>query len=1155
MISMRSFFDWKRLNCPCFPCALQRNKLHAVLAVGSNDGLALLHGLPREALAETCLGCSSSTGRRHGLGQADDRRRARAPTSGLGIQQRARTRRCAGHSEHTWWAMSVTDEAQKRCRRLSNDACGPLNSSATCAKDRRNKMQSRRAACSRGWVCARGMATVAAVISAGAALAGCASDTPHQARFGSFSGQVVVSGPLRGAAVSVDQIETKDPAMGIRHHVGDTTTDDQGQFAVDPGLYNGLLLVTTSGGEFEDIVTGATIQLDANAGIKSLVPYEPLDSRDDILISPVGALIEARTRFKAAGVFHDDPEPVIAAQKDASQRLGNHFGNVREWTQEKLASLAVAATSPTEPVRAALVQAALSFLAHDIAAAAGASPQEVNVLTLTEQLAADIGQGGFDGNDGNSLVFGQGLQVGICPQITGCSAPPAGECALGVCRTLCDLYADTPRGLLSNEMTKVIRSPDLNHTGLNTADILAVARAMSDNVDEDLFGSACIEQLDRIPPSLSWSASTPADGSFVHGTTMLKVTAFDDIDPMPKVHFLGFVDADGDPTNSVAIAAIDTTTEADGTLSVTAQASDMAGNTAMITRVVQVDNTAPVVTLSTANYFVDGTTWWTATAAPTFQGTLTEANPTSVEAVIGTTHIPGTITGSTWSVTVPAGTLDLTGADVRIVVTDAAGNQGTILQHVRYDGTPPTVSFQASPVHDEASETPTFSTDEVPSHLHSGATVDLSVTGMCPSITKYSYLLGANPPPYGAEPNGRNPLQYQLLAGDDGVGIDPNATQYRVGLDDASGTTQWITGWISAGTGTTNAGVTGYTVPIYAEAVLGLDTFEGVYHVQFQSTDRLSRTTTDARCFNLHLRAPPLHLQTPGQGAPDPDPIPVDHAFRLLSLGLAPAPAPFTGVAARLLNDNATGASLIDEDVTNGTASTIYLEVAVTEPGSVVASQSFQLRNFSTRRTVSISCAGAAPPPLCDGPTSGPLYTSPTSTVTLVTSSFPVKVFELNPSTLQPVTQVPCSVCGVGDQWKFAIPPRQAGVGGPFPPRRFKAMSMIGQVSALWPTDGVQSASAPFADTSVNGVGITGLTTPTSSGCTRFSTGVPTLCVEVTDTTPYRALTSVSLSLPGTTLRSTYGTAPTPDIAPVLVGTQKATPQGFTWISTEGALP
>jgi len=130
------------------------------------------------------------------------------------------------------------------------------------------------------------------------------------------------------------------------------------------------------------------------------------------------------------------------AFQDAEGHVSRHFAGA-PWLRLKLASLAVSATSPTESVRAAVVQAALSFLAHDIADAASASPQEVNVLTLTQQLAADIAQGTFDGNDGNSPVFGMGLQLGVCAPTAGCTAPPTGSCALGACRVLCDLYAGT----------------------------------------------------------------------------------------------------------------------------------------------------------------------------------------------------------------------------------------------------------------------------------------------------------------------------------------------------------------------------------------------------------------------------------------------------------------------------------------------------------------------------------------------------------------------------------------------------------------------------------------------------------------------------------------------------------------------------------------
>lgn len=230
---------------------------------------------------------------------------------------------------------------------------------------------------------------VGALIAA-ALMAACSEAPAEPAGSGSLAGQVVVSGPLRHAQVAIDQIETRDPAMGIRAHVADTTTDDEGRFSVDVGSYSGLLLLRAAGRAFVDLSTGAAIQLDAGSGLESFAALELGEQRDDVLVSPIGHLIVTRTR-SSAGAFRDAQLPVRAAEQAASEHLSRHFGNV-DWTRQKLGSFAVPATSPTEAVRAALVQAAWSELAHDIATAAGASPQEVNVLTLTQQLAADLAE-------------------------------------------------------------------------------------------------------------------------------------------------------------------------------------------------------------------------------------------------------------------------------------------------------------------------------------------------------------------------------------------------------------------------------------------------------------------------------------------------------------------------------------------------------------------------------------------------------------------------------------------------------------------------------------------------------------------------------------------------------------------------------------------
>jgi hypothetical protein len=849
------------------------------------------------------------------------------------------------------------------------------------------------------------------------------------------------------------------------------------------------------------------------------------------------------------------PHPVVLAEQAASEHLNRHFGNV-DWTRQKLGSLDVVATSPTEPIRAALVQAALSELAHDIAMAAGASPQDVSVMRLTQQLAADLEEGTFDGNDHNNPSdFTQGLQVGVCGPVASCTIPASG-CTVGACRPLCDLYAGTPRALLAGAMTEVIGS-SINQTRLSTLDILAVARAMSNNIDDTLF-DACIEELDRLPPKLAWIDPTPKPMTYVRGVVSVKVQAVDDTDPMPAV----WID-DHAPTVRIAELAIDTTA-INGPLVVRATAKDMAGNVATLSLpAVIADNLAPALTLADTGFLVDAGTWWTATATPALGGTVTDASPLSVAATTPAGKVNATVSGSTWAASL-AGPLDLVGADVTIAATDAAGNHAEVTQRVRADSTPPQLTFQPSIVDDEALEVPTFDGNEAPVHRHTGAAVDLAVAGSCPVVTKFSYLLGAAPPPYGAEIDDRgaqrrNPLHYVLVAADNGVGIAAGSTQVRVGVRTGNATT-WLLDWTSAGASRSDVpGVDQYDIGIFSEVIPQLASTEGIYDVELRATDRLARTTTVARCFELHLRAPPLHLQTPGPNANDPDPIPVDHAYRLLSLDLAPG-APFSAIAQRLLNPDATGASLIDEDVTNGTASTVYLEVGVTRPGTVVAAQSFVLNNVGTTRTVSIDCTDDPdnpPPPLCSGATSGPVYASASPVEVSITSlAFPVKVFELNGS-LEPANEVPCLVCGVGDRWKFAIPPRPVGTA--LPPRRFKVMTMIGQVSVLWPSDGNFPAIAPFVDTALGGIAFTGRIGATTEGCTSHS--IHTLpdgtrldtCTRVVRITPYRALTEIRIHT-ADFMRSTYATASTPTSTSVSI-LPRTLIGGFSWIRTEGAFP
>jgi hypothetical protein len=341
-----------------------------------------------------------------------------------------------------------------------------------------------------------------------------------------------------------------------------------------------------------------------------------------------------------------------------------------------------------------------------------------------------------------------------------------------------------------------------------------------------------------------------------------------------------------------------------------------------------------------------------------------------------------------------------------------------------------------------------------------------------------------------------------------------------------------------------------FGVAVQSDLVLGLATTEATYDVEFRSTDRLSRTSTTARCFELHLRAPPLHFLTGGPTNNQP--------YALDALSLAPG-APYDLIAARLLNNTATGASLIDQPVINGTTETVYLTVTVTKPTSVVASQRFMIRNYETVTDISaINCdADTGNPAACALPQPFPAptgagYSSSTISINLNTLTFPVKLFELNASGV-PTTQIPClAPCTpTGTVFTFAVPPRSTTGAA----RRFVVMTMIGQVTALWPSDAAWPETQPFSDSTIANVRYTGKVKFSSTGCSRtVPLGGILRCTQRTSRTQYRALTYAALSFASDTV-STYATSPTPDIPPRQAAPPAKRLSSVGWDTNEGGLP
>ncbi|MEZ4402568.1 MAG: hypothetical protein R3B06_21270 [Kofleriaceae bacterium] len=989
---------------------------------------------------------------------------------------------------------------------------------------------------------------VAAALACG--LTACVADDIPQVVGGDGAGLVgghvlmTLDGPLVGARVSIDHLEYQAATPVVRSHVGDVVTDATGYFQIAVNLDSGYFLVTTHGGQFRDYATGATVVLDDTRALTTILYTDYQEPLTTGLVTPISylahRLIVART---AAGA----DASLIDAHALADAHLDAHFGGLH-WERTAVGDLAVAAPSPTDDVRAAFILAAWSYLARDLAQAAGSTVQAVNPYTLAVGLGDDLGAPPFDGNDGNARASGTGVQLGACPPPED-TCTPTGACDLGQCRSPCDAYANTPRTVLATAVAAVINDPARNHTGLTTADTLAFVRAIAANADPILFGDACIdaEGVDTVAPTLTWGAS-PVDGAAVRGTLSLTVTATDNVDPAPVVTWLGgLVDTDGAPAS--AAATVDTTLSPDGPRAFTARAVDSAGNVADGTRTVDVDNTAPALTVASAGFLVDGSTWWTGAAAPHLTGTATDAHgPITVQATVAGTPIATTTvaSGAPWDLALPAASFS-EAAPVTVVVraTDALGNPSAdtaaTSPAVRVDATAPSLDPQATVVADERKDTITFPA-AAPLHTHAttGA-VTLGTSAACPTVYKYAYLTDASP--VGAETTA-NPVALRVRTSDGGVGLDLAGASYTVTAPGGATFGPFALGLVavSGAPGSYDATAdlrrSGPTAvpPIGAPAAVEAGTFT----VAFTTRDRLGRAATVARCFTYAPLGPPLQVTRPGQAAA-PDPSNFIRTLDYYKLDANPGPT------SDLLTGTATG-GVLSVRVANPTGDPAF--VTVLPPEVPAPRYSKTLRTYlrpTTQATVSVSCLDADPNPprLCGDYDPAP---DPVATVT----NQPIAPGAWTPSLrVHPysagavgVAETPCVGCAP-DTFRFD-PGTQHEIVLGFAQLPSLALDVAGTPTMI---DGYTAIATPGA--------------PTVQACITF-VAIPggVRCTRVQNYRQYRSLASATVELQttnGRSMRLDWLSAPSTFISPIagpnpsdsLLNAARSLSPALLWTSAE----
>ncbi len=937
----------------------------------------------------------------------------------------------------------------------------------------------------------------------------CAYPQPPESELsGSISGRVLIAPGvgLANANVVIEQIELYDhgrvPAGEIRHHYLDIPTDANGNFGpVSAKAYAGVFRIRTQGGEYRDPISGSKIRFDPAHELRALHFMRFFGTRTDMNVTPVHTIAEARFQY----LVSTGEEPLRAIDH-AYADIRQHFGDL-DWQHILPAEVDEPTVSPTDAFRAAFLLGGLAVLADDLRLASDATPQVVNIMTLTRAAAQDLAADmTFDGNDGNDATTGSGLQVGLCePTPPTCQAPPAG-CQLGTCRTRCDVYANTFRAGLAAGTRKYMGSKAVpstwNQTTLGSEDVRLMLAHLATNPVPELFGTACTETSDRVEPTIVWELA-PAHGQAVKGTFTLRVRAIDDAEAPPSVKVEGRLDEDGDPTNASATVTLDTRQingGADGDLVVDVLATDLAGNERRASRTFQVDNTAPVVALDDADFYLDPETGvrWTAASGPVLHGTLSEANVEAVEVLVaGAVAATATIgTGAmTWSAQLPEGRITSAGVEVVIRALDRAGNvTSTAPVLARLDATPPSLLVEPSLVYDERLSREIYE-DDAPSntwvqrHLVQGTPLDLaqSMQGACVTLGKFSHLLGASLP-LGAA-GSLNPLRLSAVVSDDGVGIAPATTQMRVSVN-GSEALPW-----TPVDGTPIAPMAKrHELPLSREGTLAipaLATTEGVYLVELRAVDRLGRVSSTARCWNHKLLAPKLKL-TEGDGA-----IATGFDLALYSTALG-ASGPAGNVSGKLLSATPQGAAVWQWRVRNYVAAPIYLTVRIL-PTDIAVSKSFLVKEtlLTSDAGVYESCGTALPPnppPRCSIVSTALPYTGASSNVEFKDAKFRARLFVGAPGGNLGAELLPCTGCTNNDAeqtYTFEIPARTTPQGSPLPEYVFlthlrpEAPGFGGATlrTLLAPSDAVSPDAGPFGEFLINNVRLTGrpMTAPSPS--------------------------------------------------------------------------
>lgn len=506
-----------------------------------------------------------------------------------------------------------------------------------------------------------------------------------------LTGAVVLGGPVVGARIRV--YEHENAVQGAL--LGSAITDETGLYQVadimDTTKSSVLVVAENARGRestyYIEGTNGTKIVLGVDDRFETLLTgWRNGVDRTDGVITPWTHIVAAYARAIYAYLGGTWPTAVDGAF-DAFQLHFAEGGNGIDLRSVVPANLTIkdAGASLNVQVRYGLMLAALGQLADRLATQAGATSASVNTLTLTQQLAADLGD-----EPGAPILNGRG----IGPLLVSGTVP---------------LSSYTTRVELAVAAAAFLRTNPANGTQFREQDVAPLLDRISTDDGHRGVGWPTLypatespKPYDTMPPGpVLFLDPSPADGAIVRGALELwaeandtrALSGFQWLEPKGKFTGILLDQGAGRAGPWILSGNLNTSLLPEGGLTIVARAYDEAGLFTDVSKMCVIDRTPPTITIKpgTTSSGTVASGEWTAAADILVGGTVTDLHPASSSYVWrGGAPEELVLDGTAWSLGL---TLAEGANSLAVSSLDQAGNPATDSSTYYRDSIQPVVTI------------------------------------------------------------------------------------------------------------------------------------------------------------------------------------------------------------------------------------------------------------------------------------------------------------------------------------------------------------------------------------------------------------------------------------------------------------------------------